>query len=173
LEPDTEHGYHYEGDIGNGFYKLMIGGRSVDVFCDMDLGGWMYLIVDGRNLMYLKNFADTDLIESSAYFDEVRGIGWGTNDSMLGLGFYNIPFSSVKMKVSANHNNPTSGTGYMNVATGANGAIIDFTDSDTSGDVGQSIIVDGSVILENDKTDLILYDVQYDGNNDGQNNLVI
>jgi hypothetical protein len=84
-----------------------------------------------------------------------------------------MPFSSVKMKVSGDYNNPQNGTGYMQVATGANGIIVDFNDSDIDESRGQTLIVGGEALLTNDKTDLIGYDVLFEGDNDSMNNMTI
>jgi hypothetical protein len=140
----------------------------------MENGGWMYLIVGGNNLDYIGQFADVSQIVNTSYYDEIRGIGWGKNDGVfVSLQFYNMPFNSVKMQISGDYNNPENGTGYMEAHTGANGAIMYFTDSDSTGTVGQDVIVDGVTVLSDNKTDLINYDIEYIGDNDGQNNLLI
>jgi hypothetical protein len=171
--PDTSD-YVYAGDIGNGLYKISIAGQAIDVFCDMDNGGWMYLIVGGNDISYIGNFSDVSQIADTSYYDETRGIGWGSSiDGKVSLSFYDMPFNSVKMKVSGDYNNPDGGTGYLEVYTGANGGIIFFTDDDKSGEEGQSLIVDGELLISDDKTDLIAYDIEFNGSNDSTNNLLI
>lgn len=177
--PNSTSDYKYAGDTGNGLYKISVAGKVVDIFCEMEPsdgsdGGWMYLIVGGNDLEYISNIADTTYIEGTVYTDSIRGIGWGKNDgSFKSLQFYNMPFSSVKLEVSGDYNNPINGTGYMEIYTSANGNIVSFIDDDYSGDDGQSLYVDGQPVLVNDKTDLIKYKIEYNGSNDSQNNLVI
>jgi len=272
--PDEGSDYRYAGEIGSGLYKIMIGGRECDVFCEMeeekvekyykrdtfmsdeyennidfekeysfdmrvvingeaeegkdfvyiydsngvmvssftgvihevvdvdgggkvrfisnsdgsrilnidieekiveyDKAGWMYMVVSGSDLSYIGQFTNTTEIEDTMYYDQLRGIGWGKSDGVFrSLQFYNMPFNSVKMKVSGNYNDPEFGTGYLECFTGASGNIISFVDSDSSGEIGQSLIVDGEYIVSDDKTDLVAYDVRYYGDNDGVNNLLI
>ncbi len=172
--PDENGDYRYAGHTGNGLYKITIAGQIRDVFCDMDNGGWMYLIVSGNDTEYMTQFCDLTAIAPTRYYDETYGIGWAKNDGIsYNLQFYNLPFTDVRAQLSGDHDNPVSGKGYLEVHTGANGNIIYFTDGDTSGNAGQDIIVDGVTVLAGDKTDLTNFQVEYNGTNDGMNNLVV
>ena len=177
--PESTSDYKYSGDTGNGLYKIKIAEQIVDVFCDMvesepGDAGWMYLIIDGNNMDYIRNFSDTSQIDSTIYSDDTLGLGWGKNDGVFkSLQFYNMEFSDVKVKLSGEYNNPVDGTGYLEIYTGANGGIIYFIDDDASGNVGQRILVDNEEVVPNSKTDLVNFDVLYSGDNDSINNLVL
>lgn len=172
--PEDGSGYHYSGAIGNGFYKIMIAGVEKEVFCDMENGGWMYLIVSGLDDEYMSQFCDMSSIDSVKYYDNEYGIGWGTNDGIYySLQFYNLPFSDIKVQLSGDYNNPENGTGYLEMVTGANGSVISFIDGDETGNYGQDVIVDGINVLPDNKTNLTKFNVGYKGDNDGMNTLTV
>ena len=163
-------GFSSDGSVVGHFIATVQQVRTIE---DTE-GGWMYLIVGPNNMGYVSNLADVTPILSTKYTDDTYGIGWGQNDgNPVSLQFYNMPFSHVRVEPSGDYNNPENGKGYLEMHTGAQSGIIYFTDSDASGEQGQQVIVDGVSVLANNKTDLTNYVVQYDGDNDGMNNLVV
>jgi hypothetical protein len=171
-------GYLYEGDTGSGVYKIMVADRPVDVFCDMetDGGGWMYLITSHvTSLDYIKQLGDTYSIEQTLYRSEDFGMGWGDNTGeWYGIQFYNMPFTEISVYLSGEYDNPTEGTGYLEMITGASGVVVSFKDENTDAESGQTLIVDGTEIFRNEKQNLVKYKILSLQNNTGEeNNLVV
>jgi hypothetical protein len=141
-------GYAYEGDIGSGFYKILIAERECHIFCDMvtDGGGWMVIIAGHATTPeYMSNFGDTYFIKNKMYTDEGYGLGWtNENTDLLVFQMYNSPFNQVKAIITGEHDNPEGSTGTLEFYTASAGAIISLVDNGT-----QRLVVDGVVIQDN------------------------
>lgn len=172
---DDDH--HYNGATGNGLYKIRIAERAVDIFCDMttDEGGWMYLITSERTTLdYLNQIGDASALAPTFYSDEAYGVGWGKNDgNYVSFQTYNIPFSRVRAKISGAYDNPTEGTGYLDFITSSSGHMVKFYDSSSDAADGQSLIVDGNILLSNSQQNLTKYDIDFTSGSGDINSLVI
>ncbi len=148
-----------EENEGSGEYTITLSsGEELSVYCDMTThgGGWMKVIADGASLAEMKKFGNTSEIESTLYSDNTLGIGWGTNDNIeksyiIDQKFF---FDEVYIQYSGSYDTPSGGLGYLYARKDGNN-ILSFNDSHTSGSSGQSLAINGVLIINREQVNVI------------------
>ena len=89
-------GYIYAGAIGNGMYLIEIDGKPKKVLCDMENGGWMF-IMDGMRLDtdYVSNLIKGKLPENLIIED--MGVSFGSESKPEVLFYSGLHFNQLKI----------------------------------------------------------------------------
>ena len=90
-------GYSYAGDIGNGMYLIKMGDKKVPVYCDMDNGGWMFVM----DSMIMDTAYVAKMVKElpASLHIEQKGIWFGKQNAPDVLFYPNLKFTQIKAAI--------------------------------------------------------------------------